>query len=92
MPNNEITIIDGDRSISVVQAQDQNQVITMWLHGRPRTTQRAYSYEVKGLLAMVEKPLRYITLGDLQNYFSSLAVLAPASQARAMLSSPSSAV
>jgi site-specific recombinase XerD len=55
------------------------------LHGRPVTTQRAYAYEVQGLLlAVIGKPLTQITLGDLQSYFSGLESLAPASRARAV--------
>jgi integrase/recombinase XerD len=68
----------------VAQADNDNQVLTMWLHGRPQTTQRAYVYEVKALLAIVRKPLKAITLGDLQGYFTGLANLAPTSQARAI--------
>ncbi|MBI4643352.1 MAG: tyrosine-type recombinase/integrase [Deltaproteobacteria bacterium] len=56
----------------------------MWLHGRPPTTQKAYAYEVQGVLAAVGKPLAQITLGDLQSYFSTLESLAPASRARAI--------
>lgn len=70
--------------VQVRQADDDRQVLTMWLHGRPATTQRAYLFEVQGMLAIVNKPLACITLGNLQDYFSSLVYLAPASQARAV--------
>lgn len=66
------------------QADNDRQVLSMWLHGRPDTTQRAYAYEIKGLLAAIGKPLGHITLGDLQGYFSLLEELAPASRARAV--------
>jgi integrase/recombinase XerD len=59
-------------------------VLRMWLHGRPATTQRAYLFEAQGMLAIVNKPLARITLGDLQDYFSGLVYLAPTSQARAV--------
>lgn len=68
----------------VRQAENDHQVLTMWLHGRPTTTQRAYAYEVQGLLTVIDKPLAQITLGDLQVYFSGLETLAPASRARAI--------
>jgi integrase/recombinase XerD len=55
----------------------------MWLHGRPHTAQRAYAYEVQGLKA-VNEPLKQITLGQLQEYFSALRNIASASQARAI--------
>jgi site-specific recombinase XerD len=66
------------------QADNDQQVLAMWLHGRPATTQRAYSYEVQGLLAVTGKPLAQITLGDLQGHFSGLETLTPASRARAV--------
>jgi integrase/recombinase XerD len=47
----------------VAQADNDNQMLAMWLHGRPSTTQRAYAYEVQGVLAAIGKPLAHITLG-----------------------------
>jgi site-specific recombinase XerD len=87
MQGQELTVRDkgqGGPVAPIAQADNDNQVLTMWLHGRPQTTQRAYAYEIKALLAVVGKPLKAITLGDLQDYFSGLADLAPASQARAI--------
>jgi site-specific recombinase XerD len=68
----------------VRQADNDHQVLIMWLHGRPATTQRAYAYEVQGLLAIIGKPLAQITLGELQGYFTGLETLASASRARAI--------
>jgi site-specific recombinase XerD len=68
----------------VRQADNDNQVITMWLHGRPETTQRAYAYEIKALMAVVVKPLAQITLADLQTYFDGLSELAPATRSRSI--------
>ena len=80
-----MTVGDRDRvGLAVLQADNDPQVIAMWLRGRPATTQRACAYEVKALLAVVRKPLKSIILGDLQGYFGGLADLAPASQARAI--------
>ena len=84
MNGQELMLRESSQAGQVAQADNDGQVIAMWLHGRPHTTQRAYSYEVQGLLAAVGKPLVQITLGDLQGYFSTLATLAPASQARAI--------
>src|SRR5687768_2369532 len=58
------------------------QVISMWLHGRPPTTQRAYQVDAARLLQFVGKPLQEITLGDLQDFADHLVALAPATQAR----------
>ncbi len=68
----------------VHQTATDNQVVTMWLYGRPQTTVRAYTYEVQGLLVAIGKPLASVTLGDLQGHFSTMQGLAPASQARAI--------
>jgi integrase/recombinase XerD len=84
MSGKELMVRESSQMGQVAQADNDNQVLAMWLHGRPQTTQRAYAYEVKALLAVVGKPLKAITLGDLQGYFSGLADLAPASRARAI--------
>ncbi len=70
--------------VQVRQAENDTQVIGLWLHGRPATTSRAYAYEVRALLSVVDKPLNQVTLGDLQRFFSGLADLAPTSQGRAI--------
>jgi site-specific recombinase XerD len=82
MGDKELMIRDKGQVGPVAQADNDNQMLAMWLHGRPATTQRAYSYEVQGLLAFTGKPLAHITLGDLQGFFSGLESLAPASRAR----------
>jgi site-specific recombinase XerD len=80
----ELVVQEVGQIGQVAQVQTDSQVVAMWLHGRPATTQRAYSYEVQGLLAFVAKPLAHITLVGLQGYFSGLETLAPASRARAV--------
>jgi|WetSurMetagenome_2_1015567.scaffolds.fasta_scaffold59845_1 site-specific recombinase XerD len=84
MSRTELMMREKDQPRPVPQADNDHQVIAMWLHGRPLTTERAYAYEVQGLLAAVGKSLAHITLGDLQDYFSTLDGLAPASRARAI--------
>ena len=84
MKNYEMTVHSSEQGGQVRQADNDNQVLTMWLHGRPQTTQRAYTYEVQGVIGAIGKNLKAITLGDLQGYFSTRATLAPASQARAI--------
>ena len=84
MGDKELMVRESSQMGQVAQADNDNQVLALWLHGRPQTTQRAYIYEVKALLAVVGKPLKAITLGDLQGYFTGLAGLASASQARAV--------
>lgn len=87
--SSQLVVTDGPEAPATSQnqqsqADNDSQVISMWLHGRPATTQRAYEYEIRGLLAAVAKPLRHFTLGDLQGYFSHLEKLASASRARAV--------
>jgi len=80
----ELMVKDAGQAGQMAQAKTDTQGIAMWLHGRPHSTQKAYGYEVRGLLAALGKPLAQITLGDLQDYFSTLEPLAPASRARAI--------
>lgn len=84
MKGKDLAVRDTGQGRPPAQAETDQQVMAMWLHGRPRATQRAYAYEVRALLAVVDKPLKQITLGDLQGYFAGLADLAPASQARSI--------
>lgn len=58
------------------------QMVDLWLHGRPATTQDAYHRDVDRFRAHVAKPLAQVTLGDLQAFANSLRELAPASRNR----------
>src|SRR5262249_11046311 len=64
------------------RADHDDELIRLWLHGRPATTPRAYAGDVERFRAAVARPLASITLGELQGYADSLAELAPATQAR----------
>lgn len=50
------------------QADSDEQLIEIWLHGRPKNTQQAYRREVQRFLDAVNKPLRSIKLFDIQRY------------------------
>ena len=54
------------------QADSDQHLIELWLHGRSRHTQRAYRADTERFLAAVEKTLHRITLGDLQQYAGQL--------------------
>lgn len=54
------------------QADNDDQLIELWLHGRPSHTQRAYRREVESFLKAVDKPLRSIKLIDIQEYTDSI--------------------
>ena len=55
------------------QADSDQHLIELWLHGRSRHTQRAYRAEAERFLAAVKRPLHRVGLGDLQMYASQLA-------------------
>lgn len=46
------------------QAESDQHLIDLWLHGRSRHTQRAYRGDAEKFLVTVEKPLHRITLGE----------------------------
>ncbi len=50
------------------QADNDEQLIEIWLHGRSKNTQQAYRREVQRFLDAVDKPLRSIKLIDIQQY------------------------
>jgi integrase/recombinase XerD len=61
-----------------------DQLIELWLHGRPANTVRAYRADVERLRARAGKSLVYITLADLQAFAGSLGVLEPSSSYRVL--------
>lgn len=68
------------------QAESDQQLIELWLHGRSRHTQRAYRADAERFLGAVDKPLHRVTLGDLQQYAEQLVEsgLEPSSAYRTM--------
>lgn len=81
-----LRVID-DREIEVQQQADTDtQLLALWLHGRPASTQLAYRTDIARFTAFVGKPLRTVTLGDVQGFADSLAEKSLATKAR-MLSS-----
>lgn len=68
------------------QANTDKQLIALWLHGRPATTQRTYQDALKHLTDFTDKPLTNITLGDLQALVDSMEGLAGNSQKRIIAS------
>ncbi len=64
------------------QAETDDQLLRLWLHGRPGTTTRAYSADVDQFIAFVGKRRQSITVGDLQEFADTLTELSDASRAR----------
>ncbi len=68
----------------VNQADTDAQVLALWLHGRSKHTQRAYSSKATRFLAFVMKPLVRVSLGDVQAFADSLTGLAQSSKAQTL--------
>src|SRR3954454_25050216 len=66
------------------EASSDDQLITLWLHGRSRHTQRAYLADVDRFRSRAGKSLASVTLSDLQDFAGSLETLSPTSQYRAL--------
>jgi len=64
------------------QADTDEQLIDLWLHGRNPNTFEAYARDLQRFMAFVGKPLRQIKLRDVQAYADTLEHLAPATRAR----------
>jgi integrase/recombinase XerD len=79
-------IVQADSTSTVLahsrQASADQQLVELWLHGRPTHTQRAYRADIDRFLAFVATPLTAVTLGDVQSFADSLEGLAPSSRAR----------
>lgn len=65
------------------QADSDDQLLQLWLHGRPTHTQRAYKREAHRFMVFIDKPLRFVKLIDIQTYADHL-VLKTSSIHRAM--------
>jgi integrase/recombinase XerD len=74
------------RQLAATLAEDDSdaQLVRTWLHGHSPHTQRAYSADVARFNAFARKPLRSVTLTDLQSFADCLAGLAPASRYRTL--------
>lgn len=69
------------------QADSEERLIAMWMHGRSRHTQRAYRADWRRFSAFTGgKPIAGITLADVQGIADSLDDLAPSSRGRVIAS------
>jgi site-specific recombinase XerD len=64
------------------QADSDDTLLRLWLHGRSPHTVRAYAADAAAFLDHTGKPLRAVTVGDVQAFVDSLNATAPASRAR----------
>ncbi len=70
-------------SLFIPADTSDEQLVELWLHGKSPHTQRAYRADAERFLRFVARPLRMVTLVDLQAYADSLAG-APATRIRAL--------
>lgn len=80
----EFAVADVATALLTRAIVTDEQIVALWLHGRPVETRRAYRREADRFRAFVGKPLAAVTLGDVQAYADSLVGLAPSSQGRAL--------
>jgi integrase/recombinase XerD len=59
-------------AVRVDQVDGNAQLLELWLHGRSPHTQRAYRTDIDSFLAFVSKPLRTVTVGDVQAWMDTL--------------------
>jgi integrase/recombinase XerD len=87
-PNDDLVPVPSSGNLIARQAETDQQLIDLWLHGRSRHTQRAYRADANRFLDLIAKPLHRITLGDLQGYAEQLVEsgLQPSSVHRTMSS------
>ncbi|NBB99820.1 MAG: tyrosine-type recombinase/integrase [Bacteroidetes bacterium] len=66
------------------QADDDEHLIELWLHGKSPNTQEAYERDLFQFIDFVDLPLRHVRLGDLQDWADHLEEkgLAPATRSR----------
>jgi len=60
-------------SLRPQQADNDAHLVELWLHGRVENTQDAYRRDAARFLDFVDRPLRQVTLGELQAFADELA-------------------
>jgi integrase/recombinase XerD len=58
--------------LRVAQADTDERLVELWLHGRNVLTVAAYAVDVAGFLEVVGKPIRSVSIGDLQAWVDTL--------------------
>lgn len=71
-------------SVDLSGAQTDERLVGLWLHGKSEATREAYRSDLSKFVDFTEgKPLRMVTLADVQEFADFLSeLLAPATQAR----------
>ena len=69
---NEIVPQGHDGQITPKQADNDEQVIALWLHGQSKATQRVYLHDIGFFYQFINKDLSGVILKDLQGYYDYL--------------------
>jgi len=69
---------------SLVQAATDDQLLELWLHSRPASTQRAYRADIERFRGFAGRELRKVTLADLQRFAESLAARSESTRYRCL--------
>ena len=77
-------VLASSRDGLTSQADSDEQLLALWLHGKSLATQRAYRSDSTRFLRFVGKPLRSVKLVDVQAFMDSISDRAPATRARAV--------
>lgn len=65
------------------QAQNDKQVLNLWLFGKAEKTVKEYRRDIDSFMDFTgNKPLRFVTLADVQGYLACLSKYAPRTQGR----------
>lgn len=72
MPDNHTYPASNSLSAIPKQAESDEQLISLWVHGRSKHTQRAYSSDILKFCESVNKAFQQVTLGDLQSFADKL--------------------
>lgn len=71
---------------SVSGAKNDDQLITLWLHGKSEHTQRAYRADIERFSSFCRKSLGEVTVTDVHEFDQSISELADSSRSRVLSS------
>ena len=74
--------VPAEPEFRVVSDRRDDELIAMWLYGRPLSTQAVYGPIVREFIVFVSKPLVAVSVADLQAFHSTLSGLAPTTQSK----------
>jgi integrase/recombinase XerD len=64
--------VSASLPVFAAQAENDSQILALWLHGRGVNTREAYERDIARFVEFVRKPMSEVTLRDVQNFADSL--------------------